>query len=440
MKKNELNKKTLFKWAKDLFPINRSLTGKGNLETLNYIKEILPNLKIKKIKSGTLINSWKIPKEWEVNEAFIEDSKGNKILDFKKNNLHLVGYSSAKSQLINFKDLSKKIHYLKNQPNSIPYVTSYYKKDWGFCMSYNQFKKLNKKEIFKVKIDSKFKKGNLIFGESFFPGKTKKEILISTNICHPSMANNELSGIIVSTALGKFISRMKNRYYSYRILYLPETIGSIGYIQKNKIKLKKNVIAGFVVVCVGDHKAWSFLESPSGNTLADNVSKYILKKEKIKYNKYDYQNDRGSDERQFCWPGIDLPICSIMRSKYATYKEYHTSNDNLKFISPTGLWESFYLYKKIFECLEKNNTFYKNTFFGKSEPFLTKYKLINTLSNPDGLKNSAKNQFLILKIIYLTTIKRNLIDLLMLTKENLPNLKKYLEVFLKKKLLYKYKY
>ena len=259
MKKNIINKKILFNWAKTLFPFNRSLTGKGNLETLKYIKRILPNLKIKKVKSGTLINSWKVPKEWKVNVAYIKNSNGEKILDFKKNNLHLVSYSSAINQIINYKNLSKKIHYLKSQPNSIPYVTSYYKKDWGFCMPYNQFKKLNKKENFKVKIDSKFKKGNLIYGESYFPGKTKKEILITTNICHPSMANNELSGIVVSTGLGKYLSLKKNRYYSYRILYLPETIGAIAYLQRNKFKLKKNVIAGFVVVCVGDKKKWSFL-------------------------------------------------------------------------------------------------------------------------------------------------------------------------------------
>ncbi len=433
MRKNTVNKKTLFKWAKDLFPINRSLSGPGNYKTLIYLKRILPNLKIKKIKTGKKINSWIVPKEWEIKDAYIKDSLGKKVVDFKQNNLHVIGYSQPKYKKLSFKSLEKKLYFLKDQPNAIPYITSYYKKDWGFCISYNKFKKLRTNEKYKVKIDCNFKKGNLVYGEAYYPGKSKKEILICTNICHPSLANNELSGPVVSTALGKYISFNKKRFYSYRILYLPETIGSIAYINKNKSSLKKNVIAGFVVVCVGDNKKWSFLKSPRENTLADNVSEFILKQQKINYKSFNFETDRGSDERQFCWPGIDLPICSIMRSKYGTYKEYHTSLDNLKFISEKGLWSSFKIYTKIFDCLELHKTFYMNRYFGKSEPFLTKYKLIDTLSS----KSSYLKQKLMMQIIYFTTSPKNLIDLIILTKEKYYNIKKILDLYLKRKLIKK---
>ena len=433
MKNEKLNRKKLFKWAKDLFPLNRSLTGDGNKETLIYLKKIFSGIKIKKFNSGKKVNSWKIPLEWNIKQAYIENKKGKRILDFKKNNLHVVGYSLPIDKNLNYKQLSKKIYFLKQQPNAIPYVTSYYKKDWGFCMSYKEFKKIDSKEKFKIKIDSKHTKGNLIYGEAFIPGKSKKEILLTTNICHPSMANNELSGPIVLTALGSYLAKKKNNFFSYRILYLPETIGSIAYINQNKNKLKKNVVAGFVVVCVGDNKNWSLLSSPKGDTLADNVATYVLRTEKINYKKYNFFNDRGSDERQFCWPGVNLPVCSIMRSKYGTYKEYHTSLDNLKFISSIGLWSSFNIYKKVIKCLELNNTFYRNNYFGKSEPFLTKYKLIETLSR----KSVYAKQKLMMQIAYLTTSKKTLVDLTILTGENLSKLKKIIKILIMKKFLRK---
>lgn len=306
------------------------------------------------------------------------------------------------------------------------------KKNGGFCISYNKFKKINKNQKYHVFIDSKFKKGSLIYGELLIKGKSKREILISTNICHPSLGNNELSGPIVSTGLAKYLSSKKN-YFSYRILFLPETIGSIAYIDKYKKKLKKNVVAGFVAVCVGDNKSWSVLNSPSKDLLCDNLAKYILDKNKIKYTKFNFDDHRGSDERQYCWPGVDLPICSVMRSKYGTYKEYHTSADNLDFISADGLWGSFTIYKKMFSFLEKNNDFYENNLYGKSEPFLTKYNLINSTS----IKADYKKTNLIMKLIYLTTKKKNIIDLSTLTNNKIKYVRKVLKLLIKKKIIRK---
>ena len=222
MNKNKLFEgKKMHDLAKELWPISRSLTGEGNRKTLKILKKVCKNLKIFEINSDTKVFDWKIPNEWVARKAWIKDSKGKKILDFTKNNLHLMGYSIPVHKKINFKELKKKIHTLKNKPNAIPYVTSYYNKDWGFSLSFNDFKKLDKKETYEVLIDTELKKGSLTFGEILIPGKTKKEILISTNICHPSMANNELSGPVVSTYLAKWINKKKIEnihieFYSYQ--------------------------------------------------------------------------------------------------------------------------------------------------------------------------------------------------------------------------------
>ena len=370
MNKNKLFEgKKMHDLAKELWPISRSLTGEGNRKTLKILKKVCKNLKIFEINSDTKVFDWKIPNEWVARKAWIKDSKGKKILDFTKNNLHLMGYSIPVHKKINFKELKKKIHTLKNKPNAIPYVTSYYNKDWGFSLSFNDFKKLDKKETYEVLIDTELKKGSLTFGEILIPGKTKKEILISTNICHPSMANNELSGPVVSTYLAKWINKKKNRKYSYRILFLPETIGAIAYLSKKYKYLKKNVVAGYNVVCVGDNKKYSYLPSRNGDTFSDIIAQYVLKTKIKKFKQYSWL-DRGSDERQYCSPGIDLPIASIMRSKYGTFPEYHTSEDNLlKVVTPAGLQGGYDILKDALELIEKN-------FFLKSlvlcEPFYNK--------------------------------------------------------------------
>jgi len=344
----------LYNIGQKLFPVNRSITGHGTVETLKVLKSIVSELQIKKIRSGEKIFDWLVPSEWNVKKAFVEDKFGTKIIDIKKNNLHLVGYSSPVELVINKNNLLKKLNSLKKQPNAIPYMTSYYKKYWGFCVTEIQKKSIIKKykdnDRFKIKIDSSFnKKGNLTFGEILIPGESKKEILISTYICHPQMANNELSGPLVAIALAKYFLKKKNKK-TIRFIFVPETIGAIAYIKKNLTHLKKNVIGGYVLTCIGDEKNYSYLSTKYNNTNSDFAAKEAFKECGVKYNNYSFLK-RGSDERQFNSFGVDLPIASIMRTKYGDYKEYHTSLDDFKLVTRKGLSGGFKIVKKSIENL-----------------------------------------------------------------------------------------
>ncbi len=361
---------------KKLLPLNRSIMGKDNLKTLQILRKYNKNLKIKFFKSGVKVFDWKIPKEWKIKQAFILTPENKKICDFKENNLHLMGYSKKIRKKLSLNELQKNLFSLKNIPNAIPYITSYYKKNWGFCLTHYERKKL-KKGIYKVLIDAEFKKGAMYYGEIFIKGKLKKEILFSTYICHPSMANNELSGPALAISLSKFLEKKKRRY-SYRIIFNSETVGSIAYIKKNLINLKKNLLAGYILTCVGDERCYSFMPSRDGNTTSDRYALSVFKNIKKKKVYYSWL-DRASDERQYCAPGIDLPICSIMRSKYGSFKEYHTSLDTIgRVVTAKGLNESFKIYKMIINNFEKS-------FFPKSkhkcEPFMTKYKLYPSINN-----------------------------------------------------------
>ena len=365
--------KEMYDWATDLFPINRSLTGDGVRQTLQYIKNIVPELEVNEVPSGAKCFDWKIPQEWNCNDGYIIDPDGNKICDFKTNNLHIVGYSTPIDSEIELEELIEHLYYLEEQPTAIPYITSYYSPRWGFCLSFNEFQKL-KKGTYKVKINSELKDGSLTYGEVKLKGESEKEIFLSTYVCHPSMANNELSGPVVTTALVNFIKSLKNRKYSYRIVFIPETIGSITYISRNIDEMKKNIIAGFNISCIGDDRSYSYIPTRYGNTLSDKVSKHILKN--IDYVEYSFL-DRGSDERQYCSPGVDLPIATICRTKYGAYPEYHTSLDDLTVISPSGLYGGYDKIKKAIELLEMNNYYKVNVL---CEPQLGKRGLYPTIS------------------------------------------------------------
>ena len=382
----DINGGKMYKWAKDLFPFNRSLTGNGNRKTLKYIKKIIPEMKIIEVPSGTKAFDWIIPNEWNVKNAWIKNKRGKKICNFLECNLHLMGYSIPIKKTITLKELQKHLYSLPEQPNAIPYITSYYKKNWGFCLKHNDRKKLipGNYEVF---IDSNLSPGHLTYGEVILPGKKKKEIFLSTYICHPSLANNEISGPVVATAIIEFLKKLgKKREYSYRVVFIPETIGSIFYLSKHFEKLKKVIDAGFVLTCIGDNNSYSMVETRYGNTLADKVAKHVLKYKSKKYNIYPFL-DRGSDVRQYSAPGIDLPICELMRSKYGNYKEYHTSLDNLNYISEKGLLGGYEFVKKSIEILEKNNYLKTNIL---CEPQLGKrglYPNISTKSSGKAVKD-----------------------------------------------------
>ena len=281
---------------------------------------------------------------------------------------------------------------MPNQRKAIPYVTSYYEKNWGFCVAYEDLKKLFKSKKYFVNIDTSLTNGYLTYAECVIKGKVKKEIFISCNICHPSMANNELSGMIVATNFIKWLKKRKKNFYTYRIIFIPETIGSIVYLSRNLKHLKKNILAGLVLTCIGDNKNYSYIESRQQNSLTDRVINNYLKYEIKKFKKYSYL-ERGSDERQYCSPGIDLPVCCIMRSKFNTYKEYHTSLDNLNFISQEGLESSLEYVKNICLIIE-NNFVYSATH--KCEPNLGSrglYPLLSSRKN-SPLSNPTQSNFI----------------------------------------------
>lgn len=366
--------------AKELFPICRSLTGAGTLQTLEYIQKILPDLVIHSVPSGTKAFDWTVPDEWNIGDAYIAYA-GERLVSFKESNLSVVGYSLPIDKVMSFEELEPYLHTIPEQPTAIPYVTSYYRKAWGFCLT--ERRKTQLKLIcgeFDVKIDSTLAPGVLRYGELIIPGKEKKEILLSTYICHPSMGNNELSGIVVTTALAEMIQKLDRRY-TYRILFLPETIGSIVYLSKHIQHLQRYLIAGFVVTCVGDNRTFSYMPSKYGDTLADRAAKEVLRN--IPHKQYSYL-ERGSDERQYCSAG--LPVCSIMRSKYGTYPEYHTSLDNMDLISPEGLQGAYDVLSNAIEVLE-NNRVLEATY--PCEPQLGKHGLQSTISK-NGISASTK--------------------------------------------------
>ena len=375
----------MYQLCHELFPICRSITGKGFRDSLDILKRYMPDLKIVDIPSGTACFDWNVPLEWNINDAYVIDPDGNKVIDFKKSNLHVVGYSVPVDKVIDLEELQNHLYSLPDQPNAIPYVTSYYKERWGFCVTENQRKEL-KDGSYRVVVDSALEKGNLTYGELILPGASHEEVFLSSYLCHPSMANNELSGPVVTTFIAKWLIGLNKRKYTYRIIFIPETIGSIAYLSKNLEVMKNNIVAGFNVTCIGDERTYSYLPSRNGNTLADKVIRHVLKHIYPDYVSYSYL-DRGSDERQYCSPGVDLPVCSVMRTKYGCYPEYHTSLDDLNLVTANGLFGGFNVLRRAIECLENNPVIRSSVL---CEPQLGKRGLYPTLSSK-GSGDAVRN-------------------------------------------------
>lgn len=375
--------KDLMHTAEELFPLNRSLTGRGNQKTLEILRKVAPSLEIKGFATGSKANDWRVPPVWECHKAMLRSPDGRVICNFEDNNLSLVGYSIPFSGKINLENLLPHLHSLPENPDAIPYVTSYYENNWGFCLPDSLKKSLQPGE-YEVEIDTRFSDGEMVFGEIYIPGEIKDEILFSTYICHPSMANNEVSGPTVQAHLARFLSEKKRRY-SYRLLFLPETIGPISYIAENMTHLKKRVFAGWVMTCVGDDRSYSFLPSRFGNGVSDQLSRELFEEMNIEYVEYSWLN-RGSDERQYCSPGVDLSVSSIMRTKYWEYPEYHTSDDKLgSVVTTSGLEGAFRLYCSLVEKIETEP--FPNSLV-VCEPQLGKRGLYSNISKSGSSKNS----------------------------------------------------
>ena len=374
----------MYALAERLFPLCRSITGRGVRETLRTLQEYIP-LTIHEVPSGTKVFDWTIPKEWNIRDAYIITPEGEKIASFKKNNLHVVGYSIPVDEEIALTELQEHLYSLEEQPDAIPYVTSYYKERWGFCLSHRERQSL-KNGTYRAVINSAVIDGSLTYGKIIIPGKSKKEIFLSTYVCHPSMANNELSGPVVAMYLAKWVVTAP-RKYTYRIIFIPETIGSLTYLSQHVEEMKENMIAGFNLTCMGDDRSFSYLPSRDGATRADKVAVRILKSRHPEFITYSYLAGRGSDERQYCSPGVDLPVVSIMRSKYGRYPEYHTSLDDMSVVSPEGLQGAYDVLKECLETLEANPA-YRASHLG--EPQLGKRGLYPTLSKKGGVGYSAQ--------------------------------------------------
>mgnify|MGYP001184498851 CR=1 FL=1 len=409
----------------ELFSICRSITGKGTEQTLKKIKKFFPKLKIHKVKSGTKIFDWKIPDEWNIRDAYVVDKNKKKIINFKKNNLHIVGYSKPIRKRLIKKDLLNKIYSLPSQPDAIPYVTSYYKKDWGFSATdiirKSIIKNYSKNDKFDVVIDTSFKKkGCLQYGEYFIKGKTSKEIIVSTYICHPSMANNELSGPIVSMSLIDYFSKSPKPNKSLRFVFIPETIGSLAFLNKNLKKLKKNFLAGFNLTCIGDERMYSCMLSKYRDSISDDAIIKAYKKLNLKFKKYSFLK-RASDERQYNSPGIDLPFTSVFRSKYHEYPEYHTSKDDFKIVTKKGIKGSFKLLKLAIQIIQQN--IYPITKV-IGEPMLSKRGLYSTIS----IKNSWKSSRSYLDVLQFSDGRNDLEKISKLSKIDIKKLKKVIKI------------
>lgn len=370
--------------AERLFPICRSITGNGFRQSLEIIREIVPEIQVYEVPSGTEAFDWTVPKEWNIRGGWIKNLRGETIIDFNDCNLHVLGYSVPVHQTISREELLEHVYTQPEQPDWIPYVTSYYKERWGFCMSENQKLSLTDSE-YEIMIDSSLEEGHLTYGELILPGETEDEIFFSTYLCHPSMANNELSGPCVQTELIKYLKALSHRRYTYRFVFIPETIGSITYLSRNLEMLQQHVKAGFVLSCVGDNRTYSMVSTKYADTLTDRVLENVLKFHYPDYIRYSFMK-RASDERQYGSAGVDLPVCAFCRSKYHEYPEYHTSADNMDLISPEGLQGAYDVMVKVINALE-NNYFYQ--MLCKCEPQLGKRGLYPTVSQK-GTKGDAR--------------------------------------------------
>lgn len=392
--------KSMYDLAQRLYPICRSITGNGVRETLNILKEFIP-LQIHEIPTGTKVFDWEIPDEWNINDAWIKDPIGNKIIDFKKLNLHVLNYSIPVDQKVGLAELKEHLYTIPENPDWVPYRTSYYSRKWGFCMSHNQFTGL-KEGDYHVHIDSDLKPGSLTYGEYFIQGETDEEVLFSCHVCHPSLCNDNLSGITIATWLAGILKEVKTRY-SYRFLFIPGTIGSITWLSENEDKVK-NIKHGLVLSLLGDSTAFSYKKSRRGDAEIDKIMKYILKDDTeaqiLDFSPYGY------DERQYCSPGFNLAIGRLTRKPFGEFPEYHTSADNLDFISADNLGAALNLLLKVIFIIEGNLKYINLS--PKGEPQLGKRGLYN---NVGGSSHQKDYQMALLWILNLSDGQNSILDI-----------------------------
>lgn len=393
--------KEMYELMRGLYPLCRSITGNGTRQTLAAIQSIV-QIEVNEVPTGTKVFDWIVPKEWNIKNAYVKNSKGEKVIDFQKSNLHVVNYSVPVHERLSLQELQEHLYSLEKYPNWIPYVTSYYKENWGFALTHQQRKSLPN-DTYEVVIDSELKDGSLSYGELYMPGQKKDEILLSTYVCHPSLANDNLSGVVLTAFLAKHLAKEKLRY-SYRFLFIPETIGAIAWLCRNENKVK-NIRHGLVVTCVGDQGKYTYKKSRQGNAQIDTAAEKALADLEKPYEILDFFPS-GSDERQFCSPAFNLPIGSLMKTPYGRYPEYHTSADDLNFVQPPYLEDTFNAYLQTLFILE-NNAWYLNL-NPKCEPQLGKRGLYHMLG---GQKQNDLNELALFWVLNLSDGNYSLLDI-----------------------------
>jgi aminopeptidase-like protein len=385
----------IYSLIEELFPICRSITGDGLRETLGILQKHIP-LKMHEVPTGTEVFDWTVPKEWNIKDAYVKNSKGERIIDFRKSNLHILNYSIPIHNTVSLSELKDHIYTIPEHPDWIPYKTSYYSENWGFCLSHNDMLKL-KDDDYEVFIDSSLEDGHLSYGEYYLKGQAEEEVLISTHVCHPSLANDNLSGVGLSTILAKYLSTIQTRY-TYRFIFIPGTIGAITWLWRNEESVSR-IRHGLVISGVGDSGSISYKRSRRGDAEIDRATEHVLKKSGEEFQLFDF-DPYGYDERQYCSPGFNLSVGRISRTPFGQYPQYHTSVDNLNFVKPKFLANTFNKITDVLFILENNRTFVNQN--PKCEPQLGKRGLY---------KSAGTNEIAMLWVLNLSDGQHSLLDI-----------------------------
>jgi len=385
----------------ELYPICRSITGYGVRETLRGLQRLIP-LTIHEVSSGTPIFDWTVPREWNICDAYVKNSRGERVIDFQKSSLHVLNYSVPVRKRMSLEELKPHLSTLPDYPDWIPYRTSYYKENWGFCLSHKKFLELAEDE-YEVVIDSSLKDGTLTYGELLLPGETTDEILVSCHICHPSLANDNLSGVAVACFLASHLATLARRF-SYRFLFIPGTIGAITWLALNESRVS-SIKHGLVLAGVGDAGSLSYKKSRRGNTEIDRAAAHVLGQFDPNAKILDF-SPYGYDERQYCSPGFNLAVGRLSRTPHGTFPEYHTSADNLSFVHPRSLSESYSVCQSIFSILERNRSYLNSN--PKCEPQLGKRGLYRVIG---GAKDSGALELAMLWVLNLSDGQHSLLDI-----------------------------
>jgi aminopeptidase-like protein len=386
----------------DLYPICRSITGNGVRQTLQRLERELPRLDVHEVASGTRVFDWTIPREWNIRDAYVEGPDGRRVIDFRQCNLHVVSYSVPVRARMTLGDLRPRLFTRPDVPDAIPYRTTYYNESWGFCLSQRQLEQMTD-GVYEVVIDSTLEPGNLTYGECYLPGMTDDEFLVSCHICHPSLCNDNLSGIAVTTMLARELAS-RSRRHSYRFLFVPGTIGAITWLAHNEEQVAR-IKHGLVLTGVGERGGFTYKRSRRGNAAIDRAAANVLARSGRDYSIVDF-SPYGYDERQFCSPGFNLPVGCLMRTPFGQYPEYHTSADDLNFVSPTSLGEALAVCLDIVELLEHDARYLNQN--PKCEPQLGRRGLYRAIG---GDVDRSSRELAMLWVLNLSDGDHSLLDI-----------------------------